>query len=228
MSGSSRGDQGAGANERRHPIPGRMAAVILAGGAARRLGGRPKPWLAVDGVPLVLRVLDAAAAANPRIVVGALELVPLLPKGVSLTQESQAGAGPLAALATGLRLLRVARPGTVAVLASDLPLLTREVVAQLRAAASKPDVDGAVLVDEDGDRQWLAGVWRYAALVGAMPEDPANLGLRSSLSGLRIADVAVPTGQPWFDCDTEADLNRAAALVRDADTPTTRGEPDAG
>ena len=48
----------------------RFAAVVLAGGAARRLGGAPKPARTVAGVPLLTRVLDAVAAADVRVVVG--------------------------------------------------------------------------------------------------------------------------------------------------------------
>ncbi|HQK95610.1 MAG TPA: nucleotidyltransferase family protein, partial [Armatimonadota bacterium] len=43
--------------------PPAVVAIILAAGGATRLGGRPKPLLPVDGVPMVQRVLAAVRAA---------------------------------------------------------------------------------------------------------------------------------------------------------------------
>lgn len=44
-------------------------AVVLAGGAARRLGGADKPGLRVGGRPLLDRVLAACATATTTVVV---------------------------------------------------------------------------------------------------------------------------------------------------------------
>src|SRR5262245_61574740 len=125
------------------------AAVVLAGGAARRMGGAPQPSLPVGGATLLHPGLDAVTAAAPRLVVGPLELVPLLPSGVSLTREQPPGSGPVAALAAGLALLPP-QPELVAVLAGDLPFLRPSTMDHLAEAAAAPEVDGAVLVDDTG------------------------------------------------------------------------------
>ncbi|MEV4522588.1 NTP transferase domain-containing protein [Micromonospora tulbaghiae] len=106
------------------------AAILLAGGAARRMGGVDKPARAVGGRPMLHRVLDAVADADQRIVVGSSGP---LPKGVRTAREEPPGGGPVAATAAGLAWLD---PGTttVAVLAADLPLLTAAAVAELRRA----------------------------------------------------------------------------------------------
>lgn len=106
------------------------AAVLLAGGAARRMAGRDKPGIPVGGRPMRERVLAAVAAANPRIVVG--PPVPL-PVGVRDVQEDPPGGGPVAAIAAGLGRLDPAT-AVVAVLAADLPLLTAGHVDELRRA----------------------------------------------------------------------------------------------
>lgn len=41
-----------------------VGAVLLAAGAASRMGGRPKCLLQLDGVPLLLRQLNALSAAG--------------------------------------------------------------------------------------------------------------------------------------------------------------------
>lgn len=75
------------------------AAVLLAGGAARRMAGVDKPAVPVGGQPMRDRVLAAVADAYPRIVVGPAER---LPDGVLSAREDPPGSGPVAALAAGL------------------------------------------------------------------------------------------------------------------------------
>ncbi|ADU11642.1 hypothetical protein ML5_6199 [Micromonospora sp. L5] len=129
------------------------AAILLAGGAARRMGGVDKPARAVGGRPMLHRVLDAVADADQRIVVGSSGP---LPTGVRTAREEPPGGGPVAATAAGLALLD---PGTttVAVLAADLPLLTTAAVAELRRALAAchsrddppPALDAAAAGPED-------------------------------------------------------------------------------
>ena len=197
-----------------------FAAVVLAGGAARRMGGAAKPSVPVGGVPLLARVLEAAADARPRIVVGPLELTPLLPHGVSLTVEQPPYGGPVAALAAGVGLLE---PTTddVAVLAADLPFLDRTVLFGLRRAlAGEPDADAAVLLDADGRAQWLCAVWRLPALASRLRGfgDPYHRAMRDLVEGAAVVRVPAPTpdGPPvWFDCDTEDDVRRAEEWARE-------------
>ncbi|GAA1193518.1 molybdenum cofactor guanylyltransferase [Prauserella alba] len=66
-------------------------------------------------------------------------------------------------------------------------------------------VDGAVLVDAGGHRQWLAGAWRTASLRAALPDRPAGLALRRVLGGLTIVDVPA-LGDEAADVDTPGDL----------------------
>lgn len=68
--------------------------------------------------------------------------------------------------------------------------------------------DGAVLVDPDGRRQWLAGVWRAGALRDALPTEPANAALHAMLSTLAVTEVRASARQA-ADVDTDADLRRA-------------------
>lgn len=184
---------------------GQYAAVVLAGGAGRRLGGADKPTLTLGGRTLLARVLDAVAGAEARIVVGPGRDVP---PGVLMTREQPPGGGPLAAIAAGLARVPEGVP-QVAVLAGDLPFLTAEAVRELRAAAV---TDAAAYVDDDGRRQYLCAVWRTEALrrrlaaVGA----PAGVPLRRLYDDALVTEVRSRVDPPpWYDCDTQADLDRA-------------------
>ncbi|SDK53629.1 DUF6457 domain-containing protein [Streptomyces indicus] len=81
-------------------------AVVLAGGAAKRLGGVDKPAVQVGGRALLDRVLGACAAAGTTVVVA-----PPRPtvRPVVWAREEPAGGGPLAALAAGVDALERAR-----------------------------------------------------------------------------------------------------------------------
>lgn len=194
------------AEPRSVPVPA-YDAVVLAGGAARRMGGVDKPGLLVGAVSLLDRVLAAVDDAAATIVVGPPR--PAL-RPVCWAREFPPGGGPAAALAAGLALVRAP---AVAVLAADLPFLSPAVLADLRQAAV--GADGALLVDDAGRDQPLCGVWSTARLRAAIAVvgEPAGLPLRRLLAALtpRRLPVAVPPGlpPPWLDCDDAADLNRA-------------------
>ncbi|MFJ6199507.1 molybdenum cofactor guanylyltransferase [Micromonospora sp. NPDC092111] len=194
------------------------AAVLLAGGAARRMGGRDKPAVPVAGRPMRDRVLAAVADAAPRVLVGPAGS---LPDDVLVTREEPAGGGPVAATAAGLALLH---PGTtvVALLAADLPLLTRPAVGTLLAALTG-GADGVCLLDDGGRRQPLCGVWRVAPLRAALDRVAARragtldgASMRELLGELTVRDLAWSGDgpPPWFDCDTDSDVRRAEEWTR--------------
>jgi molybdopterin-guanine dinucleotide biosynthesis protein A len=188
--------------------------VVLAGGAARRLGFRDKPGLIVGGRSLLESVVLAGAGARRVVVVGP-ERAGL--GGAVFVREEPAGAGPVPALRRGIS---EAESPWVAVLAGDLPFLRGVHVAALLQAAGSAAAggNGAVLVDDGGREQWLAGCWRTAVLRTALA-DYAGDSLRGVLAPLRPALVRLEVGPgeppPWMDCDTPGDVERALALGDD-------------
>lgn len=208
----------------------RHDACVLAGGLARRLGGRDKPGLRVGGRPLIESVAAAVPEAGRLIVVGARR--PGLPRAI-FRREDPPGGGPVPALRAGMA--EVSAPW-VALLAADLPFLTAGHVSALLAAASAAEAPGAgaVLVDDDGREQWLAGVWRTAELARALTGYEGR-SLHGLLAPLTPAGLRLP-GRPWFDCDTTDDLRRARGgepgpVAGEApgaeDDPEVRGDPEA-
>jgi molybdenum cofactor guanylyltransferase len=189
----------------------RYDILILAGGAARRLGGRDKPGLIVGGRSLLESVVHAGRGARRVIVAGPERagLGGVVSGGVVFVREEPPGAGPVPAVRRGLA--EVESPW-VGVLAADLPFLRDTHVTALLGAAVGNGT-GAVLADDGGRPQWLAGCWRTAAL----REGLAGYGgdsLRGLLAPLRPELVRVPgEPPPWLDCDTPGDLERALAVA---------------
>ncbi|WP_190813588.1 molybdenum cofactor guanylyltransferase [Saccharopolyspora pogona] len=189
-----------------------FAAVVLAGGSARRLGGVDKVLLPVKGRTLLDRTLDAVVDADPVVVVGPPRTTS---RPVEWTLEDPPGGGPLAGVHAGL--LKVpASMLLVAVLAGDHPHLTSATISRLlQALRADPEASGAVLADDGGNPQWLVGVWRTAALRVSMPAEIRHGSLRSVFAPL--APLRVPAaGAEASDVDTPGDL-RQARQAREGD-----------
>ena len=201
--------------------PAPWAAIVLAGGAARRMGGVDKTMLTVGGRTLLDTALAAVAACAHVIVVGPAR--PSDHDGVVWTREDPPRSGPAAALHRGLAMLDAldASPpdgADVAVLAADLPGVTPATIARLavacrpapagtRSSADAPD--GAVLVDGSGRPQLVIGVWRRDRLASAIASraDWAGVSLRELLAPLVAAPVPA-VGEEASDVDTPADAHR--------------------
>ncbi|WP_155369566.1 molybdenum cofactor guanylyltransferase [Catellatospora vulcania] len=184
--------------------------MVLAGGAARRMGGLAKPLLPVGGVPMLRRVLSAVADARPLVVVGGPELAAELPTGALLTREDPPGGGPVAAIAAGAAALpETGDSGRVLVVAADLPFLTREAVAALLAV----DADVVMFTDPDGRRQHLCAAWRLGALRAALPASAHGAPMRALLADADVVELpwAGAGPAPWYDCDTPDELKAAQA-----------------
>ncbi|MFE4953355.1 NTP transferase domain-containing protein [Streptomyces sp. NPDC056653] len=192
-------------------------AIVLAGGAAKRLGGADKPALRVGGRALLDRVLAACTDAATTVVVGGRRPTP---RAVTWTREEPQGGGPLAALGAGVRHTSAER---VLVLSADLPFLGESTVEALLAAAGHGDRDGALCVDQDGRDQPLVAVYRAEplrrelALLATEHGGLAGLPLRLLTHELDLARVeAGPLAS--FDCDTWEDIAAARARIREHGT----------
>ncbi|MEU7054609.1 NTP transferase domain-containing protein [Streptomyces sp. NPDC046197] len=188
-------------------------AVVLAGGAARRLGGADKPGLRVGGRALLDRVLAACADARTTVVVA--DPRPTA-RPVRWAREEPPGAGPLAALDAGLR-------GTtqeyVVVLSADLPFLEEATVRQLLSALREGRAEGALVIDADGRDQPLVAAYRTQALrreLAVLADEHGTLTglpLRRLTAALELTRVPDPVAS--FDCDTWDDIAAARARIRE-------------
>lgn len=180
-------------------------ALILAGGKSSRLGGAAKSQLSVAGMSLLSRAVQAVADAGARrtVIVGDEGM-----DGVVAIREEPAFAGPVAAIAAGLRAL----PGdsdAILVLACDMP----GIVSALPLLLSDFAGDGAIAVDR-GRRQPLATVIRPSALACALAGLPTvvDASMRDMLAALDLTEVVVPDGAT-DDIDTWDDAARLGATA---------------
>lgn len=185
--------------------------MILAGGAARRLGGVDKPAVRVGGRRLLDRVLSACRDARQTVVVG-----PRRPtaRPVRWAREEPPGGGPVAAVDAGVR--RTTAP-VLLVLSADLPFLTEQTVAALLLALR--DSEGVVLTDPDGREQPLVAAYRAEplrrglALLATEHGGLSGLPLRLLTAELALGRLHHPFAS--LDCDTWEDITMARARIRE-------------
>lgn len=180
-------------------------ALILAGGRGTRLGGANKPELLLHGHRLVDRVIHASrhAGAARVLVIGDQPAGTLAD---AVLREDPPFAGPLAAIAAGITEVT---SDWCLILACDLqhPEL---VVRTLLAHFDDHVAGGLVLCDAQGYTQWLAGLYRTAAVAQACTElgdQLVNAPARKALGILDLTQISV-------DDETTDDIDTPQALAR--------------
>lgn len=176
----------------------RVAGVVLAGGAGRRMGGVDKAALRVGGVTLLDRVLTAAEPVCDRLVV----VGPPRETGVEEVEfvtEPQPGGGPAPAVLAGV----TAAPDcdTALVMATDLPLLAPAHLLRLVRALQGPQVEAVAAADRRGPNPLLAAygvvaLRERAAAAGLGPGSPASALLPTSVTTVDLGAATVNVNRP--------------------------------
>ncbi|MGW0292263.1 NTP transferase domain-containing protein [Streptomyces tuirus] len=193
--------------------PAGYDAVVLAGGASRRLGGTDKPGVRVGGRALLDRVLAACGGARSTVVVAAPRPTA---RPVTWAREDPPGGGPLAALDAGLRHTTAEH---VVVLSADLPFLQEPTVDRLLDALRESGRDGVLLTDPGGRDQPLVAAYsaprlrEELTLLAGRHGSLAGLPLRRLTAGLDLTRISDPVAS--FDCDTWDDIATARARIRE-------------
>ena len=187
------------------------AALVLAGGRARRLGGIDKALIEIRGVTMLDRVLGAAAPhCDQLVVVGPVRETTV--SGVRFTIEPDPGGGPVPAVAAGLD--RVSGAEQVVVLAVDLPLLGDEHVRTLFVGLEDEGVVAVAAADQRGRANPLLAAYRAdalrVALDGAGPGEPAARMLPLATVVLNLGEAGT------LNVNEASDLERARRLTRPA------------
>lgn len=203
----------------------RVPGVILAGGRARRMGGRDKGAALLGGISLAERVVTRLSPqAGPLALNVNGDPARVAGLGLPVIADSLPGhPGPLAGILAGLDWaagLGAARIVTVAV---DTPFFPADLVARLAAGADAAGASIALAATRDP-----AGGLRRHATFGLWP-----VALRSDLraqlgAGLRkvtawadrhgavdVAFEAAGSRDPFFNVNSPADLAEAEARIRD-------------
>jgi bifunctional UDP-N-acetylglucosamine pyrophosphorylase/glucosamine-1-phosphate N-acetyltransferase len=177
-----------------------LLAVLAAGGGTRMRSRLPKPLHAVAGIPMVRRVLEAGAAAQPSQTL--LVITPALGELLNaedwmegvlpVVQPEPRGTGDAVA-----RALAKARTESIAVvLFADHPLLTGDIVSSLVAGARESTAKVTLLscfVDDVASygRVERNDMGRVTRIIERADDDPeARRGVTEINSGMMAIDIA--------------------------------------
>jgi molybdopterin-guanine dinucleotide biosynthesis protein A len=203
----------------------RTAALVLAGGEARRMGGGDKPLLTVGHQTMLAAVI--AALDVPRIAISANGDparfasfgLPVLPDGPFQ------GQGPLAGLLAGLDWAATQDMSALLTAPGDTPFLPRG----LASALDLPPC----CVSSDGQVHHLIAKWPVSCadklrklLSEPGPRSVAHFAERISM---RVTEFSVRAHDPFANVNTRDDLARARTIASvGVDTVGARIDPGKG
>ena len=161
-----------------------VSGAILAGGRARRFGGRDKSALVVGGRRIIERQIEALGTVASQVFVVGGDPDRYREFGLPVVPDRQAGAGPLGGLHTALLH---ARTPLVLVLACDLPMVDARFLAHL--AGRIGDADACVPRDAGGWHPLCACYATRCAEALAARLEGGRLKVTDALASLRVVEV---------------------------------------
>jgi molybdopterin-guanine dinucleotide biosynthesis protein A len=184
-----------------------LAAAILAGGRARRLGGVNKGALDIGGAPIIDRQLKTLAALTSDIFVVGRPDAFWTERGLPVIEDEIADAGPLGGIYTALIHSPADR---TLVVGCDMPFLAVDFLERLQAVT---EADVVVARSARGIEPLCAVYSRACAgEIRARLDRGAN---EASVlpAGVRVAEVAVDRPLVILNVNTPHDYERAKGLI---------------
>jgi molybdopterin-guanine dinucleotide biosynthesis protein A len=197
-----------------------ISAALLTGGASSRMG-RDKAHLEIDGVPFASRISHLLAALFEDVLI-----VGGRPPATACGRRVADPEGPQCALRGVASALAAASCERVLVVATDLPLLSADV---LLALVAWPEADAVVPRTASG-LQPLCALYRREPVLAVARARLADgrLALRGLLDAIEIATLeeadlarADPEGTALLNVNTPEDLARAAGAQDSRDLGET-------
>lgn len=200
-----------------------LAAVILAGGKGRRLGGAIKANIDFDGQSLLRRVTKALGDHPSPVIVAHgpidVEMLDLMRRHVAVPDLDTDYGGPLAGLAAAVDycVRATSQPLAIVSVAVDTPRIPSDFVSRL-IAATRPYAP-ALLVRYDGQDYPTNGIWHLDAIRDLplqLRAGTAPRSLRALAAGIGAGTLEWPhaaSGDPFVSINTPADLAALGAHV---------------
>lgn len=197
-----------------------IAAIVLAGGLATRLGGGDKPLRAIAGRPLLDHVLTRLSAHAGRIALSANgDPVRFAGYGIPVLADEGEQAGPLSGILAGMAWAKESGATHLLSVAGDTPFFPTDLADRLS------EVDGnAIAIAGSGDRRHPVFALWPVALVDDLRTFLATsptfsvVAFMGRHTAVTVSFPAIDLGgeqlDPFFNINTPEDLAAADAIAR--------------
>jgi molybdopterin-guanine dinucleotide biosynthesis protein A len=204
---------------------GPHAAIILAGGHSKRMGGADKALVTVAGTSLLARVVERIEPQVERVVLSASgDPLRFSKFGLPVVPDTVDEIGPLAGLHSGMRWSEKNLPEArfVVSVAADMPFIPTDLVERLAEGCGRDENTVALAASPAGTHP-MCGLWPVALADGLerllrSGEATTVLAFADRFMRLNVPfdDIALPNGEtvdPFFNVNTPADAERAAEIA---------------
>lgn len=192
-----------------------ICGVILAGGAAQRMGGRDKGRLTLAGQTLYRHVITRARPQVDDLILSANgDLVHYADLGLEVFGDGDfPSMGPLGGVLAALHAAKSRGADQVMSFAADTPFFPMNIVTALRGHAA----DAAIAYAQDirGGLHPTFALW-HVDVASALAAELRGGGRKMRDVMARLGGVAVPLDAPpeaFFNINTPADLEQAAQMI---------------
>ncbi len=200
---------------------GDVAGVILAGGLARRMGGRDKAFITLGGRPLVAHAIERLSPQTGALAINANGGAERFSQfGLPVIADTVEGfAGPLAGVLAGVLWAKEQAPGARWVIsaATDTPFFPRDLVARFLAAVRESGARMACAVRK-GRAQPVFGLWPVDIAEdlehALVDEDLRKIDLFTARYKLAAVSFDETEDDPFFNINRPEDLARAEAVLQ--------------
>ncbi|MFZ5610228.1 MAG: molybdenum cofactor guanylyltransferase [Pseudomonadota bacterium] len=191
-------------------------AVMLAGGAGRRLGG-DKACRKLAGRPLAAHGLERLRAQGLAVAISAPAPVPGLDPALPLLADeaSLAGRGPLAGVLAALDHAAARGCAQVLTVGCDMPFLPPDLYARLAGGLGRAEV---AIARSGRETAFICALWR-SPLAGALRRSlgaaPDGLSVQAFQASRATVKVDFPASHPpaFFNVNTPAELEQAQSWL---------------
>lgn len=200
-----------------------VLGVILAGGLSRRMNGREKSLLELEGEPLIVRVSKRLGKQVPQVIINANGNPERFSElGLSVQPDTVEGfAGPLAGVLAGMRWAERKSPGITRILtvAADTPFFPQDYAEKMIKTADAENAEIA-LAGSGGRHHPVFGLWPVKLANKLEAFLVKEEGRKVMLFVERFANCRIDFGDitrgndPFFNVNTPGDLADAKQIAK--------------
>lgn len=196
-----------------------MPAVILAGGQSRRMGGREKALLMLNGRPLVAHVAERVARQCAPVAINANGDPARFSRiGLPVVADPVPDTpGPLAGILAAMLFARSVNAEAVITVAADTPFFPSDLAARLQEAAGPGGLAIAAATDRSGSTRSHPVFGHWPVSLAEILEKALREGVRkvedfTQTKNARMAAFESAGFDPFFNINTPEHLDEARRL----------------